>query len=91
MKYAEDIEAMVRNPERKAEINAWHEAQERKKQSEIVKRGILQATLCILFGLMGVMQLAVIWIAAPVCIMFGLASAFTFGRWYENGKLLGWK
>ena len=91
MKYAEDIEAMVNNPDRKAEINACHYAQEQKKQSEMVKRGILQATLCILFGLMGVMELAVIWIAAPACIMFGLAAAFTFGRWYENGKIKGWK
>jgi hypothetical protein len=37
MKYAEDIEAMVSNPARKAEINAWHEAQERKMQSEMVR------------------------------------------------------
>ena len=91
MKYAEDIEAMVRNPERKAEINAWHEAQERKKQSEMVKRGIMQATLCVLLGLIGVMEWAVVWLSAPSCIAFGLAAAFTFGRWYENGKQLGWK
>lgn len=90
-KYNDDVEALAGNPERKAAIDAKYDLADRKKQIEMVKRGILQAILCILFGLMGVMEWAVIWIAAPACIMFGLAAAFTFGRWYENGKIKGWK
>jgi hypothetical protein len=90
-KYNDDVEALVGNPERKAAIDAKYDSVERKKQSEMVKKGIFNATGCALFGVMGVMGWAVPWIAIPFCVAFGLAAAFTFGRWYENGKILGWK
>jgi hypothetical protein len=90
-KYNDDVEALAGNPERKAAIDAKYDLADRKKQGEMVKKCIFNATGCALFGVMGAMGWTVPWIAVPFCVAFGLVAAFTFGRWYENGKILGWK
>lgn len=90
-KYNDDVEALAGNPERKAAIDARYDLADRKNQSEMAKKVISYATGCAFFGLMSSMGWMVPWLAIPFCVAFGLVTAFTFGRWYENGKIKGWK
>jgi hypothetical protein len=89
--YNDDVEAVTGNPDRKSAINAKYDTADRKKQGKMAKKIVFCATACALFGLMGVMGWAVPWIATPFSVFFGMESMFNAGRWYENGKLLGWK
>ena len=89
--YNDDVERIVNDPERQEVINAFHEKRCAKRQRKMLIDAVVYASIALAFGLMGCVGWMTPWIAFPVFSICGIYSAFCFGRWFENGKCLGWK
>lgn len=88
--YNDDVEKMVNNPERQEAINAFHEKRQARKQRKMLNTGILYAAFTIAFYVLGMVGWMFGWVAYPLCAICCFWSALNFGRWFENGKCLGW-
>ena len=88
--YNDDVERIVNEPERQEAISTFYEKRQERKQKKILNNACLKLVLAVVFGLLGVSGLFVSWFAFPVMSVFGLCSAFSFGRYFENGKVFGW-
>ena len=88
--YNDDVERIVNDPERREAINAFYEKRQAKRQRKMLMDACVYAAIALAFGLLGCGGWMFNCIAYPVCAVFGLYSAFRFGRWFENGKCWGW-
>ena len=89
--YNDDVERIVNDPERVDAINEFHRKRHAKRQRKMLADACVYAVFALSFGLLGCIGWMAPCIAFPVCAVCGLYSAFRFGRWFENGKCLGWK
>lgn len=86
-----DIFEMVNNHDRQEAIR-WKYSEKRKRDNlKILNWSIIAGTISLFFGLVGVLGGMAGWIAYSVFSVSGVLSAFLAGRWFENGKCLGWK
>jgi hypothetical protein len=86
-----DIFETVNNHERQAKINRKYSERIKRSNLRILNTAIASAVVSLLCGIMGVTGAMHILIAYPVFSFCGILAAFLFGRWFENGKCLGWK
>ena len=89
--YNDDVERIVNDPERQQAIDAFYNKRQAKLQRKILADACVYLTFALAFGALGVVDWMFKWIAYPVCAGCGMYSAFCFGRWFENGKVCGWK
>jgi fatty acid desaturase len=89
--YNDDVERIVNDPERQEAINAFHEKRAARRQRKMLADACVYLAFALAFGALGVLGWMFNWIAYPVCAVCGLYSAFLTGRWFENGKCLGWR
>lgn len=87
--YGDDVERVV---------NKKHEIMEQRydqriarKQNKILQSSIFYAVMATLFLMIGILGWMATWIAIPVFSGCALYSAFTAGRFFENGKCWGFK
>lgn len=88
--YNDDVERIVNDPDRQSKIEEFHHERLVKKQRKMLLRSVANAILAIVFALLGIVGWLAPWIAYPMLAICGLAAAFNFGRWFENGKVYGW-
>lgn len=86
-----DIFEMVNNHERQEEIRRKYSEKRKRNNLKIVNWAVAFGFVSLFFGLMAVTGCMIVWAAFPLCTFFGMLSAFTAGRWFENGKCLGWE
>lgn len=86
----EDVERIVNEPDRQASIAAFRNKQMAKRQRKMLLDAISWAVLSLVFATLLCLGWMAAGIAVPVFAAFGLYSAFCFGRYFENGKCLGW-
>lgn len=89
--YNDDVERIVNDPERLAAINAFHEKRYAKRQRKMLIEALVYLAFALAFGALGAIGWMIAELAFPVCALCSLYSAFRFGRWFENGKVCGWK
>ncbi len=90
-KHNTDIFEMVNNHERQEEIRRKYSEKRKCSNMKILHWAIASGIVALFFGLMGITGAMIIWISAPIFSFFGMLSTFLAGRWFENGKCLGWK
>lgn len=90
-KYNSDVFEMVNNYERQQAIRKKYSNRRKRKNMIIYNWAIASGIVSLFFGLMGITGAMIVWVAFPLCMFFGMLSAFLAGRWFENGKCLGWQ
>jgi hypothetical protein len=88
--YNDDVERIVNDPERVEAINEFHRKRHAKRQRKMLVDALVYLTFSLAFILLGVFNFLNDWVAAAVYIVCGAYSMFCFGRFFENGKCLGW-
>lgn len=89
-KYNGDVFEMVNNYDRQQAIRKKYSNQRKRKNMRICNWAIASGIVSLFFGLMGITGAMIVWVAFPLCMVLGMLSAFLAGRWFENGKCLGW-
>jgi hypothetical protein len=90
-KYNGDVFEMVNNYERQQAIRKKYSDHRKRKNMRICNWAIASGIVSLFFGLMGITGAMIVWVATPIFSFFGMLAAFLAGRWFENGKCLGWK
>jgi fatty acid desaturase len=85
-----DIFEMVNNHERQEAIRRRYSEKRKRNNLKIVNWAVAFGFVSLFFSLMAVTGCMIVWVAFPLCTFFGMLSAFTAGRWFENGKCWGW-
>jgi hypothetical protein len=86
-----EIFEMVNNHERQKNIQRKYSEKRKRNNLRILNMSIISALISLFFGIMGLTGAMNIYIAAPILAFFGMLAAFLVGRWFENGKCLGWE
>lgn len=86
-----DVEKIVNNQERQENIKKFHNKQKIKKRRKMIVKSFVFMVFSITFALFSSFELMVLWIGLPISFMCILCEAFFIGRWYENGRCLGWR
>jgi hypothetical protein len=89
--YNDDVERIVNDPERQKAIRRRYSEKRKRNNLKIVNWAVAFGFVSLFFSLMAVTGCMIVWVAFPLCTFFGMLSAFTAGRWFENGKCLGWE
>lgn len=89
--YNDDVERVVNESERRFYVEEFHKNRKAKRQRKMILDAISFAGVSLAFGVLGCVGWLALWIAMPICFAIGLYSAFLFGRFFENGKCMGWK
>ena len=89
--YNEDVERIVNDPERQARLNAFHVARAERKQRKLIETSFVYFFFSLLFAICGIFGWMANWICYPVIACCSLYGAFCAGRFFENGKITGWK
>jgi hypothetical protein len=82
---------MVNNHDRQEAIRRKYSEKRKRDNLKILNWSVASGLVSLFFGLMAGTNCMTIWVAFPICTFFGMLSAFTAGRWFENGKCLGWE
>jgi hypothetical protein len=90
-KHNTDIFEMVNNHERQKAIRKKYSKIRKKENIRILHFSVICGIASLFFGLMGITGLMNIWIASPIFSALSILTAFLAGRWFENGRCLGWK
>lgn len=90
-KYNGDVFEMVNNYDRQEAIRKKYSEKRKRNNLKILNWSIASGVVSIFFGLMAITGCMIVWVAFPICTFCGILSAFLGGRWFENGKCLGWK
>lgn len=99
--YNDDVERIVNDPERQEcieakenekneAINRFHNKRMRKRQERFMRNAIAFVFVAIVFAVLGFCSLLHIWISAVLFGVFAMIGVFNFGRFFENGKMVGW-
>ena len=86
-----DVEKIVNNQERQENIKKFHNKQKIKKRRKMIVNSCACMVFAVIFALFSFFKLMVSQIGLPISLMCILCESFFIGRWYENGKCLGWK
>lgn len=86
-----DVEKIVNNKERQENIKKFHNKQKIKKRRKMIVNSCACMCFAVIFALFSFFELMVYQIGIPISFMCILCESFFVGRWYENGKCLGWK
>lgn len=90
-KYNSDIFEMVNNHDRQEAIRRKHREKRKRKNLRILNRAVTSGVIALFFGIMGLTGAMNIYIASAIFSFFGILTSFLAGRWFENGKCLGWE
>ena len=90
-KIYEDVERIVNEPNRQRAIEEFHERRVAKRQRKKLMDCIVYGSISLASGLFGCFGWAAPGIAFPIFAVCGLYASFCFGRWFEHGKVFGWK
>ena len=90
-KFNNDIFEMVNNHERQEAIRKKYSEKRKRNNLKIINGSIASCFVALFFGIMGITGAMNIYIATPIFSFCGMLAAFLTGRWFENGKCLGWK
>lgn len=84
--YNDDVERIVNDPERQNLIKQRNIKRKIAKQKRMLVQSVLFASIGLVCGLFGCFG----WLAPLIAIfagnMFGIYSAFCFGRWFSMGN-----
>lgn len=90
-KFEKEMFEAVNNDQRQKAIRRKYSDQRRRNNVKILRAAAIAGAMSMFFGLIGICGGMVGWIAYPVFSISGILSAFMTGRWFENGKCLGWR
>lgn len=90
-KFNNDIFEMVNNHERQEVIRRKYSEKRKRNNLRILKIAMVSGVAAMFFGVLGLTGLMNIYISSPIFSVCGILSAFFTGRWFENGKCLGWE
>jgi hypothetical protein len=90
-KFNHDIFEMVNNHERQEAIRKKYSEKRKRNNLRILNYAISVGFVAMFFGILGLTGAMNIYMASPIFSFGGLLSAFLTGRWFENGKCLGWR
>lgn len=87
--YGDDVERVVNKAYKTKQATKM--ARVEKKRRKLIVNAITFATVGLVFALFGICNWLVGWIAFPLFFGFVVYATFCFGRFFENGKCLGWR
>lgn len=87
--YNDDVERVVN--QKHEIIERRYDARIAHRQNKMLQTAVFYFVISIAFLAVGILNWMVKWIAFPICILCALYSAFSAGRFYENGKCWGFK
>lgn len=87
----EDIEMIVNNESRQREISERYRRSRKKKMAKKIMDAFYCACLACMFSVLGKYGLVHEFIAVFFVSIFTVSSIFNIGRWYEHGKLVGFR
>jgi hypothetical protein len=90
-KFNNDIFEIVNNHERQDAIRKKYSEKRKRKNLKILNMAIISGVISLFFGIIGLTGAMNIYISSPIFSLCGLLAAFLTGRWFENGKCLGWE
>lgn len=85
-----DIFEMVNNHERQEAIRKKYSEKRKRNNLRILNMAITSGIMALFFGILSLTGAMNIYIAAPIFSFGGMLASFLAGRWFENGKCLGW-
>lgn len=89
--YNDDVERVVNESARAQMFDGFYEKREAKTQRKLLQTAIIYFLYAAAFFVGGSYGLIVDWLYVPVSMVFGAYACFSFGRFFENGKCMGWK
>ena len=87
----EDIEMIVNNESRQREISERYRRSRKKKMTKKIMDAFYCACCAFAFATLGKYGLVHEFISFFFASFFTIASIFNVGRWYEHGKLVGFR
>ena len=87
----EDIEMIVNNESRQREISDRYRRSRKKKMAKKIMDAFYCACCACVFTVLGRYGLVHEFISVFFASVFTFASIFNIGRWYEHGKLVGFR
>lgn len=90
-KFEKEMFEAVNNETRQKAIRRKYSNERRNSNVKILRAAAIAGAVSACFGLMGAFGGATWWISYPVYSISGILCAFLTGRWFENGKCMGWK
>lgn len=85
------VENMVNEHAHQEAIRKEQEKREARRQKKKLDIAVSYALASVGFMIMDFFAWMVWWLAVPLGLVCAFAGMFHFGRWYENGKWLGWR